>query len=155
MSPLLLISFSDGKSVRNLPVRPYVVNFVTFSTSWVPLHANPPNLPQLSSRGSEEVLYLEAIRNIRWLSWPTIGQDIFDFSRTACLVTRLSTNVSTGEDTLFQLYCGTGSQQKCSSRSIIFQSDSKSDLRRHFFAELLSTILLVPEMYSCKVIFQN
>jgi hypothetical protein len=46
-----------------------------------------------SSRGPEEVLYLfEAIRNPRWLSWPLIGQDIFNFfSRTsACEVDRLA-----------------------------------------------------------------
>ena len=49
-----------------------------------------------SSRGPEEVLYLlEAIRNLRWLLWPMICQDISKFW-TAFEVTRLARKVPQG-----------------------------------------------------------
>ena len=61
----------------------YMSHIFTFSTSSEPLHAQTPN--NCSSMNPEEVLHLfEAITNPRWLSWPLIGRNTFDFlSRTA------------------------------------------------------------------------
>ena len=74
--------------------RPYIFNFSHF------LFLQPPNLrPQLFLYESlRSVVSFYAIWNPKWLSWPLIDRNIFDFfSRTAaCEVGRLAENVSLG-----------------------------------------------------------
>jgi len=66
----------------------YVIKFSHFQL----LLQNHQTYNNCFSRGHEEVLYLfEVIRNPRWLLWPLICRDMFNFSKaTAYEVTRLA-----------------------------------------------------------------